>query len=67
MTDIMFVQQCGPEALASQIIASHPSIRCIAIKINDAEPLFWKVLATGSGEVVVDKAPKEDISVVMDF
>ncbi|OBZ71462.1 hypothetical protein A0H81_08816 [Grifola frondosa] len=67
MRGVTFVQQCGPEAIASQIIASYPSIRYIAIEVDCIEPLFWKVLATESGDVVVDKAPKEDISVVMDF
>ncbi|OBZ71385.1 hypothetical protein A0H81_08851 [Grifola frondosa] len=61
------VREFRPEVFASQIIASHPSIRYIVIKINHAEQLFWKVLTTESGEVVVDKALKEDISVVMDL
>ncbi|OBZ71664.1 hypothetical protein A0H81_08812 [Grifola frondosa] len=51
--------------LAFQIIASYPFIRYIAIKVGYIEPLFWEVFTMESGEVVVDKAPKEDISVVM--
>ncbi|OBZ71639.1 hypothetical protein A0H81_08831 [Grifola frondosa] len=64
---VRLVREFRSEAFASQIIASHPSIRYIVIKISYAKPLFWKVLTTESGEVVVDKAPKEDISVVMDL
>ncbi|OBZ71383.1 hypothetical protein A0H81_08799 [Grifola frondosa] len=64
---VMFIQQFRPESFASQVIASHPSIRYIAIQINHAKPLFWKVLTMESGEVVVGKASKEDISAVMEL
>ncbi|OBZ71649.1 hypothetical protein A0H81_08795 [Grifola frondosa] len=39
---VMFIRQFRPELFASQIIASHPSIRYIFIKANRAKPLFWK-------------------------
>ncbi|OBZ71098.1 hypothetical protein A0H81_08800 [Grifola frondosa] len=61
------VPNFSPEAFASQIIASHPSIRYIVIKVNHTKPLFWKVTTTESGEITVDKTPEEDISLVMDF
>ncbi|OBZ69668.1 hypothetical protein A0H81_10441 [Grifola frondosa] len=61
-----FLEESRPEAFASQIIASHPSIRYIAVGINDTERLFWKVTTAEDGEIVVDKAPEEDISVVME-
>ncbi|OBZ71662.1 hypothetical protein A0H81_08810 [Grifola frondosa] len=50
--DLMFVRQFRPELFASKIIASHPSIRYIAIQINWADPLFWKVLTMGVAKLL---------------
>ncbi|OBZ71459.1 hypothetical protein A0H81_08814 [Grifola frondosa] len=68
---VMFLLEFCPDLFASQIIASNPSIRYIVIKVKEVESftktLFWKVLTMENGEVVVDKAPKEDLSVVMEL
>ncbi|OBZ71721.1 hypothetical protein A0H81_08847 [Grifola frondosa] len=64
---LTFIPEARPDVFASRIIKSHRSIRYLAIKVADDEPLFWKMTTTESGKIVVDKAPKEDLSVVMEL